>query len=216
MGLSIKEVATRLEKYGHNELEEEEEETMWDKVMEQFEDRFVRLLLLAAMISFVVSMLGGSDTDELPVWVEPSVIIAILIANGFIGIYQDFSAQKATAALKKLQSLHSTVLREGEWSSIDSRELVPGDIVRLTTGSMVPADCRVVKLNSLSFMVNQSPLTGEVNEINKFVQPCQGKEIQTKTNIAFASTLVVSGSAELVVVSSGMDTEIGEIQRLSK
>ena len=95
-GLTTKIVEERAEIYGKNQLEEEEQETIWDKIKEQFEDRFVRLLLLAAVISFVISLVGGHAEEDLPAWVEPSVIIAIIVANGFIGIYQDYNAEKAT------------------------------------------------------------------------------------------------------------------------
>jgi magnesium-transporting ATPase (P-type) len=213
-GLADENVEQRRELHGKNELDEEEEETMWDKIKEQFEDRFVRLLLLAALISFVVSILGGGDEDDLPAWVEPSVIILILIANGFIGIYQDYNAEKATIALKKLQSTYSLTLRNGEWKKLESWELVPGDYIRILGGDMVPADTRLTKMNSLCLTVNQAPLTGETKEIIKTNDVCKEEEVLHQKNMIFSGTLVVSGSAEGVVTATGMKTQIGEVQRM--
>lgn len=211
-GLSSAVVEERTQIYGKNQLDEEEQETIWDKIKEQFEDRFVRLLLLAAVISFTVSIIGGQHEEDLPAWVEPSVIISIIIANGFIGIYQDYNAEKATQALKKLQSSHCLVLRDGAWTKIESQDLVPGDYIRIQGGDMVPADAFLVKMNSLCLAVDQAPLTGETKEILKTSDVSEEDEELQQNNMVFSGTLAVTGSAEAVVTQIGMKTQTGKIQ----
>lgn len=203
----------RLEKYGPNELEEEEGETFWDKIKEQFEDRMVRLLLLAAVVSFVVSMTSHDEHDTVPAWVEPVVIITILILNGCIGIYQDYNAEKATEALKKLQSDSATVLREGQWRTIESAELVPGDIINIKIGDKIPADARIVKMKTLSLYVNQSSLTGESKDVSKDSGCVTNDDIIGQTNMVFSGTLCTNGDAEAVVCYTGMSTQIGDLQK---
>jgi len=122
-------VKERLEKYGKNELEKEEGDSLLAKIIEQFEDLLVRLLLLAACISYAVSFFTDEEADGVPGWVEPFVIFLILIANAIIGIYQEYNSEKAVEALKKLQSEKALVRRENNWESIESENLVPGDIV---------------------------------------------------------------------------------------
>lgn len=203
----------RQAKYGPNELEEEEGETFWDKIKEQFEDRMVRLLLMAAVVSFVVSMTSHDEHDTVPAWVEPVVIITILILNGCIGIYQDYNAEKATEALKKLQSDSATVLREGGWRTIESAELVPGDIINVKIGDKVPADARIVRMKTLSLYVNQSSLTGENKDVSKDSGPVNSDEIIGQTNMVFSGSLCTNGDAEAVVCYTGMNTQIGEVQK---
>lgn len=119
-------------KYGANELEKEEKESIWEKIKEQFEDNLVRILLLAAVISFVISQFEDhEEAHAIPPWVEPCVIFTILILNAVVGIWQDLDAERAIEALKDLQSPHAIVLRDGEWTQIEARELVIGDIVEI-------------------------------------------------------------------------------------
>ena len=212
-GLQEEEVQKRLEKYGYNELREEEGESLFDKIKEQFEDLLVRLLLAAAVISFVVSHFTESQVDDIPAWVEPLVIFLILIANAIIGIYQDYNAEKAVAALKHLQSEHALTLRNSEWLSLESREVVPGDIVKVTSGNKVPADMRVHEFKSISFKVNQAPQTGESNAVTKQKEPVgNGSDILNRKNMLFSGTLIEMGTAIGVVTATGMNTELGDIQ----
>lgn len=211
-GLDQAEVEKRLAEYGPNELDQEEQETFWDKIKEQFEDRMVRLLLGAAAISFIVSFFGHDEHDLVPAWVEPVVIISILILNGCIGIYQDYNAEKATEALKQLQSDSATVRRSKEWKTIDAGQVVPGDIIRIKMGDKVPADARVVKMNTLSLSVNQSSLTGENKDVSKDTGVAKTDEIIGQINMVFSGSLVTNGDAECIVCYTGMKTQIGEIQ----
>lgn len=123
-----------------------------------------------------------------------------------MGIWQDYDAEKALDALKDLQSLHALVLRDSKWQEIEAKNLVPGDIVRVHQGDRVPADLRVLKMETSLLKVDQSILTGEVNPINKDESPIIQKEIneiQSKNNMLFSGTLVSNGSAISVVSAIG-------------
>lgn len=130
-GLSSSKVQALQAKFGHNELEKEAPESLFDKIKEQFEDILVRLLLISAVISFLISLFTPEEEHGIPAWVEPCVIFAILILNAIVGIWQDYDAERALEALKDLQSLHALVLRGGKWEEIEARDLVPGDIVKV-------------------------------------------------------------------------------------
>ncbi|EAR82769.2 sarco/endoplasmic reticulum calcium-translocating P-type ATPase (macronuclear) [Tetrahymena thermophila SB210] len=215
-GLNSTKAAALLSKYGHNELEKEEGESIWEKIKEQFEDILVRILLLAALISFVISQFEDSHEDHaVPAWVEPAVIFTILICNAFVGIWQDLDAEKAISALKELQSPHALVLRDGKWVQIEARNLVPGDIVEVTQGDKVPADLRMVELKTITLKADQSILTGESDPVNKTISPISKTEagVLDKINYLFSGTLINNGTAIAVVVQTGMNTEIGKIQK---
>lgn len=141
------------------------------------------------------------------------MIITILILNGVIGIYQDYNAEKATEALKKLQSATATVMREAGWRTIESADLVPGDIINVKIGDKVPADARIVKMNTLSLYTNQSSLTGENKDVSKDSGSVTSDDILGQTNMVFSGTLCTNGDAVAVVCYTGMNTQIGEIQK---
>lgn len=141
------------------------------------------------------------------------MIITILVLNGCIGIYQDYNAEKATEALKKLQSESATVLREGSWKTIESSELVPGDIINVKIGDKIPADARIIKMKTLSLYTNQSSLTGENKDVSKDAGKVAIDDIIGQTNMVFSGSLCTNGDAEAVVCYTGMSTQIGEIQK---
>jgi len=203
-----------LTKHGLNELEEEEKESVWDKIMEQFEDELVRILLVAATISFIIALTDGSE--GISAYIEPLVILIILIANGFISIIQDMNADKAVEALKKMTSCHTIVLRSGELRKIDAKNLVPGDIVQLTEGAKVPADIRLIEIKTATFQVDQSAMTGETEPSFKEIDPINKDKIELNTmhNCVFSSTGVTAGEAIGIVTHTAMDTQIGKIQKL--
>jgi magnesium-transporting ATPase (P-type) len=150
-GLSSAEAEGRLQRYGLNELEKEEKESIWEKIKQQFEDILVRLLLLAAVISFGISWFEDShETHAVPAWVEPCVIFTILILNAIVGIWQDLDAERAIEALKDLQSPNAVVLRDGDWKQIEAKFLVPGDIVEVKQGDRIPADLRMLELKTIT------------------------------------------------------------------
>jgi len=211
-GLSGKEADVRLNKYGLNELDEEEGESIWEKIKEQFNDYLVQLLLVAAVISYLVAYFAENDEDSIPPWVEPLVIFLILIANAVIGVYQDYNAEKAVEALKQLQSEDANVLRDSTWITIKAIELVPGDIVTVTGGNKIPADMRVFKFESVSFKVGQAHITGESKAVSKTISAIsESTDILGKKNILFAGSLVEMGRACGIVVKTGMKTELGVI-----
>lgn len=168
-GLSNTEAAKRLEEHGPNELEDEEETSIWEKIRESFEDLLARILLLAATISFLIAFF--SDQEEgIGAYVEPFVILLILVINAVVAIYQDMDAESALDALKKMQACQCKVLRNGTWQNMNSEELVPGDIVKIVTGSNIPADMRLIEMESMSLQVEEAPLTGESVSVNKQVE----------------------------------------------
>lgn len=146
---------------------------------------------------------------------EPFVILLILVLNALVAIYQDKDADGALAALKNMQAVGCQVKRNGVWASMDSKLLVPGDIVRVKMGDNIPADVRVLELNSVSLQVEEAPLTGESVSVSKRVDKMAGGAdiLQDQRNMLFASTIVNYGSATGVVVFTGMSTAIGRVQK---
>jgi Ca2+-transporting ATPase len=216
-GLSTKQVDEAKQKYGENKLDEEEPKSILAMILEQFEDLLVRILLGAAVVSFLLTYFDESDDDQgFLAYVEPLVILLILVANAIVGMWQESSAEQALEALKRLQADHAVVIRNGEHVEIDAAELVPGDIVEVRVGNKVPADLRVVKMNTTTLRVEQSQLTGESESVSKELEalPASQKdcEVQAKTNMLFSSTTISNGSCLGVVVATGMRTEIGKIQ----
>jgi Ca2+-transporting ATPase len=136
-----------------------------------------------------------------------------LILNGCIGIYQDYNAEKATEALKKLQSDSATVFRENQWRTIPSTDLVPGDIINVKIGDKVPADARIFKMKTLSLYVNQASFTGESRDASKDSGSVSTDEIIGLTNMVFSGSLCTNGDADAVVCYTGMNTQIGDVQK---
>jgi len=217
-GYSNEKAKELLEKYGYNVLEEEEKESIFQKIIEQFEDNLVRILLAAAVVSFILAVTDGSE--GISAYIEPLVILIILILNAAIGIIQDINADNAIEALKKIQQCVSSVYRNGELIRLESKEIVPGDIVQLTEGEKVPADVQLLKINSITFEVDQSNLTGETNPAYKEVDPIPMNEDKTEIvnlkNTVFSSSGVTTGSAVGIVIYTGMSTQIGHIQKMVK
>lgn len=217
-GLSSHSVHHRRSIYGFNELTLPPSESFFSKLKEQFSDILVIILLLAAIISFITNLIeeGKSEEQEIPPWVEPLVIFLILIVNAGIGIYQDFNAENALKALKKLNTSEASVLRDSIWQVVPSRDLVPGDIIKISTGNKIPADLRILKIDSLIFQVNQAILTGESKPVSKIKDEIgENSELSVfeMKNMLFSGTLVVQGNALAVVVAIGDSTQIGIIEK---
>ncbi|KAJ8440620.1 hypothetical protein Cgig2_031037 [Carnegiea gigantea] len=216
-GLSSYEVEKLRERYGWNELEKEKGKPLWHLVLEQFDDMLVKILIVAAFISFIIAYLHGRESGEagFEAYVEPFVIVLILALNAFVGVWQESNAEKALEALKELQCESGKVLRDGYLvPDLPARELVPGDIVELRVGDKVPADMRVALLKTSTLRVEQSSLSGESMPVLKSTSPVliEDCELQAKENMVFAGTTVVNGSCVCIVVEIGMRTEIGKIQ----
>ncbi|KAK4272930.1 hypothetical protein QN277_021419 [Acacia crassicarpa] len=214
-GLSSDEVENRRRIHGSNELEKHEGQSVWSLILEQFNDTLVRILLAAAIISFVLAWIDGEEggEKEITAFVEPLVIFLILIVNATVGVWQETNAEKALEALKDIQSEHATVIRDNKKvQNLPAKDLVPGDIVELKVGDKVPADMRVMELISSTLRVEQGSLTGEseaVNKNNKAVP--EDSDIQGKKCMVFAGTTVVNGNCICLVTQTGMETEIGRV-----
>ncbi|KAH7296156.1 hypothetical protein KP509_26G011600 [Ceratopteris richardii] len=216
-GLSKSEAEERRKVYGYNELEKQPSHPLWKLVLEQFDDMLVKILLVAAIISFVLAYFDGHGDGgvDITAYVEPFVILTILVINAIVGVWQESNAERALEALKEMQSEHAKVLRDEIFiSDLPARELVPGDIVELRVGDKVPADMRVAYLKTSTFRVEQSSLTGESMAVIKTHHhiPQEDVELQAKECICFAGTTVVNGSSVCIVIATGMATEIGKIQ----
>lgn len=213
-GLSNSQVEANLKKYGPNELPAEEGKSLMQLIIEQFEDLLVRILLLAAIISFVLALF--EEEESLTAFVEPFVILLILIANAIIGIWQERNAESAIEALKEYEPEMGKVIRQDRpgVQRIKANGMVPGDIVDVSVGDKVPADIRLISILSTTLRVDQSILTGESVSVLKHCNPINDAKAvnQDKTNLLFSGTNIASGKAIGVVISTGQSTEIGKIR----
>jgi len=215
-GLSSSSVLTRRSKYGPNELEQEERTPLWKLVLEQFEDKLVQILLFAALLSFALAFFE-EELSWLEAFVEPAVILLILIINAIVGVWQESNAENALEALKKMQSLHAPCLRDGVWiDRLPCEELVPGDVVQIRVGDRAPADVRLCKFSTATLRSDEGALTGESETVLKTTEGLnkdgETNKISDQKNMVFAGTTISGGKAIGVVTATGMSTEIGKIQ----
>ena len=217
IGLTKKQVEERLRRFGFNTLAHEETKSLWNLLIEQFHDLLTRILLGAAFLSFTLTFFSDDASNGLAAYIEPLVIFLILIANACVSIWQETKAEKSLEALKKLQPEFAWVLRDGVFSSVNSAELVPGDLCKVHVGTCIPADMRILDIETISFRVEQSQFTGESAPVNKDTRTLANSsihcELQDKKNMLFFSTTVAGGSALAVVTATGMETELGRIQK---
>ena len=202
-GLSGAEATSRLERYGPNALEKEEEKTL----LQMFADQFKDFLVLILVASTVIAAIMGE-------WVDASVIMAILILNAIMGVVQEGRAGKALAALRKMAVPVATVIRDRRVQKISSEELVPGDVVLLQAGDLVPADLRLIE--TVNTQIDESALTGESVPVEKDAQVVFNGEasLGDRVNSAYFGTVVTYGRGAGVVTSTGMATEIGKIAKM--
>ena len=205
-GLTVAEVTTRQQK-GINELQEGKKDNIFKQIGHHLSDIASLVLLFAVILSTYLAATGHES------WSQPLIIGGILVLNVSISIYQEKSAEKALAALKDMNVRESTVIRDGIRQTVESKDLVVGDLVVLSAGDQIPADGRLLTANNLT--INESILTGESEPVEKTsdeIEPT--KEIGDRYNEAFSGTGVVQGNALMVVTAIGMDTELGSIAGL--
>ncbi len=208
-GLSDAEAARRLAADGPNELRPRKPVPRWVKLLQQFRDPLIYLLLVAVVVSLVAWWLDGADG----VPVDATVIAAIVVLNAFLGYTQEAKAENAVAALGAMTAASSTVLREGRLSTVLSTGLVRGDILVLGEGDAVGADARLLEATALR--VQEASLTGESQAVTKDPMPLAAPAaIGDRTNVVFAGTSVVQGVGHAVVTEVAMSTEVGAIADL--
>jgi len=213
-GLSAGQVAANQEKYGPNELPAEEGKSIWELILEQFDDLLVKILLLAAIISFVLAFF--EEEESVTAFVEPFVILLILIANAIVGVWQERNAEDAIEALKEYEPEMGKIVR-GDKAGVQklrAREIVPGDVVEVSVGDKIPADIRICSIMSTTLRIDQSILTGESVSVIKHTDavPDPRAVNQDKKNIMFSGTNVAAGKARGVVIGTGLNTAIGKIR----
>ncbi|KPA42897.1 ca2+ transporting sarcoplasmic endoplasmic reticulum [Fusarium langsethiae] len=212
-GLSDAQVTELRSKHGRNSIPEEPPTPLWELILEQFKDQLVIILLGSAAVSFVLALFD--EEEGWSAFVDPIVILTILILNGVVGVSQESSAEKAIAALQEYSANEANVVRNGgQVSRVKAEELVPGDIVTVHIGDRIPADCRLVSIESNSFSVDQAVLTGESESVGKRASTVVEDDkavLQDQTNMLFSGTTVVTGRARAVVVLTGSNTAIGDI-----
>lgn len=216
-GLTEEQVKQRQMIFGKNQVTRKASFPLWQRVLEQFQDRLVLLLLVAAFISLALAWNEQSSDGTFNAFIEPAVILIILIINAVIGVVQQANAERAVEALKAYETDEVIVVRDNKRFTMDAKELVPGDIVELNSGMKVAADMRVVEILSSVLLVDQSVLTGESFSVSKMSEPIrqvsnQRLVIQDKSNILFQATTVSQGRCIAVVVGIGSSTEFGKIQ----
>ncbi len=202
-GLSAEEVLKKQAEFGLNVLEEKKKKPAWLLFLGQFTDFMILVLLAAAVIAGI----AGDLTDTI-------IILVIVLLNAIVGFIQEYKAEKAMDALKKIAALQAKVIRNNQVQTIEASELVPGDIVLLEAGNVVPADLRLMESHSLQ--VEEAALTGESVPVEKNIQPLDDPEMPVgdRINMAYKSTLINNGRGKGVVIATGMQTEIGMIARM--
>lgn len=208
-GLTTMEARERLTKFGPNRLQEAPGKSLFRRLFEQLSDFMTLVLLGAAAISFLTSLWQG-----VPDYVEPAIILAIILLNSILGLVQESRAEKSLAALKRLSSPHALVLRDGTLQEIASEELVPGDIIHLKAGQFIPADARL--LTSQDLKVDEASLTGESLPVSKEANRVfpENTPAADRRNLVSATGIVTSGHGTAVVIATGMETGVGQVAAL--
>ena len=208
-GLSEEEVKLRQEKNGKNKLQEKKKESIVIKFLKQFNDFMIIILIIASIISAVVSKMQGEND-----YVDSIIIIGIVIFNALMGVIQEAKAEKSIEALKQMTPQIAKVIRNGKKIEINAEELVKGDIIELESGNYVPADCRILESHNLK--IEESSLTGETEPSLKDADIICKKDIPLgdMKNMAFMASITVNGHGKAVVTDIGMNTKVGQIANM--
>ena len=208
-GLAGQEAGKRLEQYGPNKLKEARKATLLERFIDQLKDPMLIILMCAAAVSAVTSIISGESLAEV------FIILIVVLLNAVLGVFQESKAEAAIEALQTMTAATSKVLRDGKTVSLPSAEIVPGDVVVLEAGDAVPADGRL--LESASLKIEEAALTGESVPVTKAIEaltaPADGKDVPLgdRKNMAYMGSTVVYGRGRMVVTGTGMDTEMGKI-----
>lgn len=207
-GLKSGEIPLRIEKYGRNALIQKKGRSFFVMFVSQFKSFMIILLIIAAVISGVMGVRAGEGM------LDAYIIMSILLVNAFIGAYQEYKAQKSMESLKKMAAPTAKVVRDGESMVVNVDEVVPGDLVELETGDIVPADIRIVE--SVNMSIQESSMTGESVPVEKSSDKIEGDNVSIgdRKNMAFSSGVVTFGHGRGIVVATGMATEIGKIANM--
>ena len=191
---------------GKNKLQEKKKESIFVKFIKQFNDFMIIILIIASIISAVVSKMQGEND-----YVDSVIIIAIVIFNAIMGVIQEAKAEKSIEALKKMTPQIAKVIRNGKTTSINAEEVVKGDLIVLEAGNFVPADCRIIESHNLK--IEESSLTGETEPSEKNSEVIRKSDIALGDikNMAFMSTVIINGHGKAVVTDIGMSTKVGQI-----
>lgn len=208
-GLTLEEVHERQRLYGKNIITAKKGKNIIQKFIAQFADFMIIILICAAVISLIVSYMEGN-----PNFIDPIIIMMIIILNAFLGVIQETKAEKALEALKKMSAPSAHVLRENKVTEIPSSDLVPGDIVILETGSFVPADCRLI--HAINLRVEEASLTGESHPVEKNanLRLLPDTNLADRLNMVMATSTVLYGRGVGIVIATGMDTQVGHIAKM--
>ena len=209
-GLTSDKVSAKREQFGLNKLAGKKKKTMLQRFLEQFKDAMVLILILAAAISFVVAWNGHEKTEFL----EPIIILFIVIVNAIMGVVQESKAEKALDALQNMSSPHAKVIRNGKLEVVESAEVVPGDIIVFEAGDYIPADARLIE--SASLKCEESALTGESvpSEKDARAEIAENAPLGDRLNMIFTGCSVSYGRGKAVVTDTGMNTQMGKIAKL--
>lgn len=204
-GLSAQEAEKRLREHGENRLKEAEKLTLFQRFVQQLKDPMLLILLAAAAVSAVTNILSHESFTEV------IIILLVVLLNAILGVVQESKAEAAIEALQTMTAATCKVLRDGQQVTMESRLLVPGDVVLLEAGDAVPADGRI--LESASMKIEEAALTGESVPVSKFTEPLAGEQVSLgdRKNMAYMGSAVVYGRGRMVVTATGMDTEMGKI-----
>ncbi|EKJ86019.1 Ca2+-transporting ATPase [Leptospira meyeri] len=202
-GLTRDEVIERQKEFGKNTLKEGKKVSGFQIFISQFTSLIIWILIGSAFLS---GFLGE--------YIDSIVIISIVVLNGILGFYQEYNAEKSMEALKKMTTPHAKVLRDGDIKSIPNLEVVPGDIIELESGDIIPADARIISSSELK--TNEAPLTGESVAVSKNNHSLSGTglSIGERKNMLHLGTTIVTGTARAIVVATGMKSEIGNIAQM--
>ena len=207
-GLTSAEAKQRLEQYGPNQLKSAPETPWWKRLLEQFENFLVIILLFAIVISVIEWLLQDPRESALPY--EAIVITAIVVLNALLGYFQEARAERSVRALMALAAPESTVIRGGERQRVAAHEIVPGDIVLIEAGDKIPADGRIIEDANLH--TDEAPLTGESLPVSKSPKPVDAAaSLGDRVNMIYSATVATYGRGRAIIVATGMDTEVGRI-----